>query len=300
MDEKRADALSEILRSLRLKAGIYVEEDFCGTWAVDTSGHRKVPFHLIESGSGWLHMDELEEPRLLSAGDFVVFPHDTRHSIASSPSPPPASIINQPVDTTADGPITSMFCGYFEFDDKAAWPLLDELPGVIVLDLKDNSRLAGTRALIQLIINELESAGPGMDAAVNELAYVLFIHVLRCQITKGLQRGLLGALFDAKIGRALNVIHADPMHDWTVDRLANAAGMSRSLFAERFKELVNKTPMRYVTEWRMHKASDLLKTTDLSIDAIAERSGYASEIAFRKAFKSIVGEPPGKIRRAAR
>ncbi len=300
MEEQTKDALTAILRRLRLRAGVYIHADFCGTWAVDTSGHRKVPFHLIGRGSGWLHTDDTEEPRLLGAGDLVVFPHDARHVIASSAAPPPAALINQPIDPEAEGPITSMLCGYFEFQSKAAWPLLDGLPNAIVLDLQEAGRVMGTHSLIQLIVSELENARPGADAAVNELAYVLFIHVLRAEMQRGLDYGLLRALSDPKIGRALNLIHADPAANWTLETLAREVGMSRSAFAERFKQRVGMTPMRYVTEWRMQEAVDLLQTTELSIATIAERCGYTSEVAFRKAFRNGIGLPPGQFRRSAR
>lgn len=300
MEEQSSDALTAILQRLRLRAGVFVHADFCGTWAVDTSGHRKVPFHLIGRGSGWLHTNDTEEPRLLSAGDLVVFPHDARHVISSSASPPDVSLINRPIDPEAEGPTTSMLCGFFEFQSKAAWPLLDGLPNAIVLDLQEAGRVMGTPSLIQLLISELKNASPGADAAVNQLAYVLFIYVLRAEMQRGLGHGLLCALSDPKIGHALNLIHADPEAEWTLEMLARNIGMSRSAFAERFKQLVGTTPMRYVTEWRMQEAVDLLQTTGLSIAAIAERCGYASEVAFRKAFRSVVGVPPGKFRRMGR
>lgn len=300
MGEQSNDALTTILRRLRLRAGVFIHADFCGTWAVDTSGDRKVPFHLIGRGSGWLHTDDTDEPRLLSAGELVVFPHDAPHVISSSASLPDASLINQPIEPEAEGPVTSMLCGFFEFQSKAAWPLLDGLPNAIVLDLQEAGRVMGTPALIQLIVSELENASPGADAAVNELAYVLFIHVLRAQMQHGLEHGLLCALFDPKIGRGLNLVHANPAASWTLEKLARNIGMSRSTFAERFKQLVGMTPMRYVTQWRMQEAVDLLQTTALSIAAIAERCGYTSEVAFRKAFRSVIGVPPGQFRRTRR
>lgn len=300
MGDKNADALTAILRRLRLRAGVYVHAEFCGSWAVDTSGDRKVPFHLIGRGSGWLHTDDAVEPRRLDAGDLVVFPHDARHIIASSATRPPAPLINRPVDPQAEGPVTSMLCGYFELQSKAAWPLLDGLPDAIVLDLQETGRVMGTLSLIQLIIGELEAGSPGAEAAVDQLAYVLFIHVLRAEMQRDLEQGLLSALSDPKIGRALNLIHADPAANWTLEKLASEVGMSRSAFAERFRQLVELTPMRYVTEWRMQQALDLLQTTELSIATIAEQCGYTSEVAFRKAFRKVIGVPPGRVRRTSR
>ncbi len=129
---------------------------------------------------------------------------------------------------------------------------------------------------------------------------VLFIPLLRAEMQRGLDHGLLCALMDSKIGRALNLIHAEPSASWSLDDLSRKIGMSRSAFAERFKQLVGITPIRYVTEWRMQEAADLLKTTELSIAAIAEQCGYTSEVAFRKAFRSVIGVPPGQYRRMGR
>ena len=73
--------------------------------------------------------------------------------------------------------------------------------------------------------------------------------------------------------------------------------MSRSSFAARFKSVLGVSPMRYLTEWRMQQAVNLLTTTTQSVAAIAEQSGYGSEVAFRKAFRSVIGRPPGAVRR---
>ena len=294
------DALGDILRRMRLTSEIYARPDYCGTWAVDTSGHRKVAFHLLERGNGWLHMDDGRPPLPLSSGDLVLFPQDAPHRLSSDTNAPDPAVINQPPPDILDGPVTSLLCGFFEFKSRAAWPLLDSLPPMICMDLQASSRQSGTAMLLQLMVGELERHEPGCSAVVNELAQVLFVHVLRSQMAEGLTQGLLGALADPKIGKALNHIHADFCFDWSVDSLASSVAMSRSLFAQRFRELVGMTPMKYLTEWRMQEAQDLLETSDLTIADIAERSGYHSEVAFRKAFKNTVGKTPGVVRRSAR
>ena len=150
----------------------------------------------------------------------------TMRRIASSSSAerPPADILNI-VPVVHEGQMTRLLCGFFEFRNPGAWPLLDELPDAIVLDLKESGRQNTTYLLIQLMISELEQERPGVGAAVNELAYLLFIQVVRSQIDRGVQTGLLGALSDAKIGRALNALHSDFAADWSVDRLATHVGI---------------------------------------------------------------------------
>lgn len=297
------DALSQILKWLRLNAEIYVHADFQGCWAVDTSGQRHVPFHLINSGRSWLHLPG-KEPQLLSTGDLVIFPRDAQHFLSSEEETPSIELVDETLEQLGQpgnetGPVTGLTCGYFEFENKAAWPLLDSLPDVIVLELSDTSRMGNTRTLLHLIIAELEENDPGTRVAVNHLTHALFIHILRSQISKGIDQGVLAALFHPRIGQILNQIHSHPEQDWTLDSMARQAGMSRTAFSEQFRELTGQTAMRYLSEWRMLQAAELLRTTEQPIISIAEQCGYHSEIAFRKAFKSITGETPGAVRKKA-
>lgn len=180
---------------------------------------------------------------------------------------------------------------------RNAWPLLDSLPNAVVLDLKECGRQHSAYPLVQLMISELEQNQPGRGAALNELAYLLFIQVLRMQVELGASAGLLFALADKQIGRVLNSLHVNCQRDWTVAELAEVVSMSRSVFSEKFVNMVGKTPMRYLAEWRMQEASDMLRNTDAPMATVAEDVGYGSEMAFRKAFRKITGETPGKVRR---
>lgn len=290
------DGLSLILQRLRLQAEVYVHADFCGSWVVDTSGSRKVPFHLVESGNSWLHLPG-ESPRLLTAGELVIFPHDQEHQLSNQAQLPEDVQRNQIPQHNPDLPSTTLACGSFEFANRSVWPLLDGLPEVIVLDLNNTRRFGQTQALMQLMIVELQQRDVGCKAVVDQLAAALFIHVLRSQLEEGLSQGILAALFDPHIGQALTLLHQRPAEEWSVELLAKEVGMSRSLFSERFRTLAGKTPMRYLAEWRMQEARDLLLNTDRSIGAIAEACGYQSEVAFRKAFRSITGKTPGAVRR---
>ena len=292
------DSLSILLRRLKLSASVFLRADFCGDWAVDTSGERRAPFHLVTRGTGWLHQPDAA-PQLMSTGDLVVFPGDAPHALSSSETGPPYAQINRPIEDAADltEPVTSLLCGYFSFDRRAAAPLLDGLPGSIVLHLNDAARHQNTGSLVQLWMSEAASQAPGCDAAIDQLAYVVFIHVLREQLARGAIQGPLLALADARLGPVLNRIHADPGSIGSIDAMAAMASMSRSTFSDRFKKAVGVTPGRYLGHWRMQLAIELLVDSDLPIASIAERCGYESEVAFRKAFRQTVGEPPGQVRR---
>ena len=292
------DALSAVLSQLQLSAQVYSDGDLCGEWALDTSGSRSIPFHLVGKGEAWLHV-EGEPPRNLSAGDLVIFPRDTQHVVAHTSDKPQASLINAGT-VTDEGPTTHVVCGFFEFKNQAAWPLLDSLSPVILMDLSDLSMSSTIRSLIELMVAELKQRAPGFYSVINHLAYLLFIQVLRQQIQQGkVDAGLLAALFDKKISNALSVMHNHPERHWSLETLANEAAMGRSSFAQRFNELTGLPPMQYLTAWRMQKAKNLLATTKATIVDIAEQCGYESEAAFRKAFKKTVGMPPGQLRKAS-
>ncbi len=292
------DALSTVLSKLDLSAEVYVNGNFCGAWAVDTSGSRRIPFHLIGNGEAWLHM-EGRPVRRLSAGDLVVFPHDAQHAVAYSDEVPQKELINKEL-TESEGPVTHMICGFFEFQNKAVWPLLDSLSQVVLIGTADAGVNSATRILINLMIEELEGQTPGFYSVINSLAHLLFIHIIRQQIKAGeINSGLLIGIFDDKISKALSAIHNQPDNQWTLQSLAKKAAMGRSSFARRFNELTGIPPIQYLTQWRMQEARMLLQTTNTSMAIIAEKCGYESEAAFRKAFRKTTGEAPGVVRRKA-
>lgn len=289
------DAVSTIMSRLRMRAGIFTEASYCGTWAVDTSGQKVATFHLISDGECWLHLPG-ETPSRLHPGDLVFFPQDSRHLIAPTSEIPPDVVVNQPPPENPELPHTQMLCGYFEFLSRAQWPLMDSLPSVVVLGLH---RTVGnqTRLLIDLILAECERQDAGHSAVLEQLSYVLLVHLIRRSLEDGEVTGLLLALSDRQIGEALNLIHREPEKSWQVESLAQAVGMSRAAFSNRFTKLVGESAMAYLTAWRMQVAIDLMSSKDLSIGAVADEVGSVSEAAFRNAFTRVIGVPPGRYRR---
>jgi AraC family transcriptional regulator, activator of mtrCDE len=297
---EESDGLSALIGRLQLKADIYVDGDFCGTWAMDTSGSRRIPFHLIGKGQAWLQLDDAF-PRRLGPGDLVIFPRDKKHIISGQSSPVNHELLNVMPVLIPDEPITNMICGFFEFDNPIIWPILDSLDDVILLDLTECSRAPQIKIYIDLMLGELQRRNPGFIAAINQIAYLLFMEVLRHQIaSEKVNAGLLSALFDKKINRALGAIHNNPEYPWSLEDLARHAAMGRSSFAKKFNELVGIPAMQYLTQWRMQIAKQLLETTLLSIGDIAGKCGYESEFAFRKAFKKSVGINAAQFRREPR
>ncbi len=110
--------------------------------------------------------------------------------------------------------------------------------------------------------------------------------------------GWLAAMRDPQIGRVLAAIHREPEKSWSVDELASLAGLSRSIFHQRFMELLGVSPARYVAQRRMDVARRLLRENRLSVAQTAARLGYESESSFSRAFKRLTGHAPGFFRRS--
>jgi transcriptional regulator GlxA family with amidase domain len=143
---------------------------------------------------------------------------------------------------------------------------------------------------------------PGAEVVVNRLADILFIQCVRAHIALNSEKckgGLLRAIFDPQIGAALRAMHEKVENPWTVETLAAAAGMSRSAFALRFKEILGETPLEYLTNWRMYKATGFLQERDKKLFDIAKSVGYESDAAFSKAFRRVIGIAPRQYRRSA-
>ena len=156
-------------------------------------------------------------------------------------------------------------------------------------------------AILGLMAAEARALRPGGEAVITRLADILVIQAIRSwlETDPAARTGWLGALQDRQIGPAIALIHRDPARAWTVASLADELAMSRSAFAARFTELVGEPAMPYVTRWRMHVAVGALRDEGATVAELADRLGYRSEAAFSRAFKRVVGVPPGALRASA-
>ena len=134
------------------------------------------------------------------------------------------------------------------------------------------------------------------------MSEMLFVEILR-RYADGLpqdQTGWLSGMRDAAVGRALSLMHQNPAEDWTLERLAARAALSRSTLHERFVHFIGQPPMQYLASWRMQLAAARLRDTDAKVIDVALEVGYENEAAFARAFRRIVGASPGAWRRERR
>jgi AraC-like DNA-binding protein len=152
---------------------------------------------------------------------------------------------------------------------------------------------------VRYALSEARSPRPGGEGVLAKLSEVLFIEVLRLTMNERdeSRTGWLAGVGDRIVGAALNAMHEQPAHAWTLEELAHTANTSRSVFAERFAQLVGSTPMQYLTQWRMLLASNLLCQSQAPLASIANDVGYQTDAAFSRAFRREFGVPPAAWRR---
>ena len=292
------DLLSDVLQGLRLRARIFKQGSYCGEWALHAERAGGLVFHLIGRGQAWVHREGQREPVAVSGGDLVMFPHAHTHWHQISGTPRRERGLRD--ITTGAGPFTTVLCAQVDFDTGMANPILHGLPQLIVVRSEDQGTSAELHALARLMLVEYEAGAAGRQGVLDRLAEAMFVMVLRHHMRQAPEvTGFLAALKDERVARALAALHGSPATRWRVDTLAREAGMSRTIFAERFAALLGRTPMQYLAGWRMHLADEMLRQRRSSVAQIAERIGYQTESAFRRAFSRVRGAGPGKVRRQA-
>lgn len=294
-DRPVEDLLSSVLSAWHLRAGIDAHPTVCGAWRINTSGTGRSSFHLVGRGECFLHMKG-QPPLRLSAGDLVVLPRDDWHVLAPTDGHVDAETH---IPESEDGPFTTLLCGHFELDSGLRNPIIEALPTRLVI----YAGQAGERLhhLAQLMLIEIEGREPGHRPVLDRLADTLFVMVIRHHVFSSEDKqGLIAALADPRLRQALDAIHQDPGRAWTLEALASEAAMSRSVFAQRFAEVVDATPIEYLTRWRMVLAEQLLHDPRQTVASVMEQVGYQTEAAFRKAYKRVHGRGPGGLRRLVR
>jgi AraC-like DNA-binding protein len=277
--------------------------------SVTASGKKTPPtdlahFAMLSRGNCWLSVEGIPEPIPLSGGDCILLARGTSFVLRDSPRTRPKRSFREIAARDGSnvahygggGAPTTIICGSLSFNRVSLKPITQLLPSFILIKADNARSLLALHSTMRALASEMADQAPGSEVVATRLAEVLFIQALRAHIASGMgsrSRGWLRAIFDPQMGAALSALHGNVNAPWTVESLAEAAGMSRSAFAARFKQLLGQTPLEYVTEWRMQKAMPLLQQRDKKLIDVARSVGYESDAAFSKAFKRVVGTNPG-------
>lgn len=316
------DALSDVLRIVRLKGGVFLHAEFTEPWCVSSQVKREdcgamlqdaehlVIYHYVVAGrlSAQIHGGKAVE---IKAGEVVMFPHNHGHLLGSDTSlpPVPAREVVRPCPDTGlftirhggGGEPTRVVCGFLGCDRLDGNPLAAALPPILHFDTNQNGAGAWMRSSLEFAASENAMRRAGSETVLAKLSELLFVEALRRHVETLADEhtGWLAGLKDPFVSRALSLLHARVAEQWTVDDLGREVGLSRSALADRFTRLIGEPPMRYLARWRIQVAALQLRNTDATLARIAEHVGYESEAAFNRAFKRSFGVPPATWRRTA-
>ena len=316
------DALSELLRAVKLSGAMFFIAECSKPWRVisppaATLGRYVAPdashvieFHLITDGSGYIRVGEERTP--FAAGDLLMVPHGDEHEMGNGTggalydaAPGVAEQWNGGLCRSrigGGGEETRIVCGYLACDAGLIEPVVAGLPRVVRVHLRNDPAGEWLERSIHHAVLRVQEAAPGSDVILARLAEVVFTEALQryvMQLPAG-RTGWLAGASDATVGRSLAALHHRPAHPWTLDELAEEAGVSRSALTERFARYLGESPMAYLTDWRLELGAEALRTSSRSVLQIASEVGYESEAAFNRAFKRKFGSPPAQYRRASR
>ncbi|MEJ8567748.1 AraC family transcriptional regulator [Elongatibacter sediminis] len=262
------EVLTDILNGLRATGSVYFCDFLVPPWELTFEDEERATFHLVRRGRCRVRIGD--ESHALETGDFIFLAPGSDHKLCGD---------------DAGDPDTLLLCGYCAFDSADDDVLTRALPGFVLLRRDELDQWPWLLRTLDHLGAEYQSGAPGSELTVNKLTEVLLVQLLRADFGRRQDTGIISALRDKRIASALAAIHEQPGDDWTIERAADVAAMSRSGFARRFKELLEQSFFDYLTKLRMRNARDLLTSSTLSVGDIGERVGYQSELSFVKAFK---------------
>jgi AraC-like DNA-binding protein len=315
------DPLSDVLRSVRLTGGVFIDAHFTAPWCVATNltlqncGEflatpaqmiQLIAYHFVIDGS--LLVSIADGPSMeVRAGEIVLFPRNDPHIMASAPGMKAVSVARL-IQRSATGGLarmchggggapTHIVCGFLG-SGEGYNPLIASLPPVLTLDVRQGMSRDWIEASVRFAAAELAEGRLASSGVMSRLSELLFVEAVRNYAsTLGDQAaGWLRGLRDPQVGRALALMHQRIAEPWSAEELAKEVALSRSAFMERFTALVGMPPIRYLTVWRMETAKLQLRETARTIGQLAHAVGYESEEAFSRAFKREFGLSPARWR----
>lgn len=315
------DEFSELLRSFRLGGSAFINASLKAPWAIQTPtaaelGQRMasasehiIPYHYVSEGTLVAQLPD-GSAELVGNGEAIVFPHGDVHVLSSEIGLSPFRITTEAVVRLTkvgaisrvryggDGPATSVICGFFACDDTLSERFLAPLPRMFKFRVPDDSAASLLPLAVQRSHCEKTSSTKGNAGVLCKLSELLFAEALRACVDQipDIENGWISGLKDPVVGRALQLIHAQPGREWTLVTLANAVGTSRTTLSDRFIQRLQKTPMQYLTSWRLRLAADSIAEGNLIIKQIAAVTGFGSTAAFSRAFKRELGRTPSEYR----
>lgn len=316
------DALSDVLRVMRLKGGVFLHAEFTEPWclAVDIEPEtcapylgtnvRLVAYHFVLEGRMRVRMPDGTQLEA-AAGQSVLFPRNDPHLLGSDLGRVPvagAEVVQPPADGGlarivhgGGGAPTRIICGFLGTDDVRGNPVIGALPAALTLGAQSDPTGEWVRHTFRYAADEIATGRAGSEAVVAKLSELLLVEAIRryAETLPAEATGWLAGLRDPFIARALARLHADVAAAWTVETLGKHVGLSRSALTDRFGRFLGMAPMQYLAAWRIQVAAYELRASSKSVAEVAELVGYESDASFTRAFKRALGVPPAQWRAGA-
>ncbi|MFD7340287.1 cupin domain-containing protein [Streptomyces violascens] len=297
------DLLSDHLVRARATGAVFARTVAEPPWGLRLGGSIQLSVHTVVRGRGYLWLDTPCSTVELIPGSVTLVRGGVNHYIGHEPGAeclePEEFRARHAHAGPADNPRATVFlCGAYRFSGDVGGGLLDALPQIVTLSAADDDPL---REVITLLSRELVRAEPAQQIVLDRLLDLLLVLAIRSEFRRGATAPRwYRAAADPRLGPALQAMHENAAHPWTVPELAEISGLSRAAFARVFREALGQAPVQYLTEWRMTLARDHLRADDLSLAQIADKVGYSSPFAFAAAFRRHHGDPPGTWRHRER
>jgi AraC-like DNA-binding protein len=317
------DVLSEVLKVVRLRGGLFYNGEFSAPWSVyaasshgvahhfRTHTEQVIVYHLLTEGRASARLENGERLNL-EAGDIVMIPHGDKHILENGPRTRTVDDSEHLVDVLSQGlkvwrvggggEVTKFICGYMACEPRLGQVFLSGLPSIFKISIRGSPSGRWLENSIRFSVDQAGAPQAGGEAVLAKLSEALFVETLRVYVAQlpPEQTGWLGGAREPDVGKTLALMHRNPAHPWTIASLAKEAGVSRSVLAERFRHYLKESPIAYLTRWRLQLGAQMLATTSHSVAQIALDVGYESEAAFNRAFKREFATPPARFRRQSK
>jgi len=298
------DPLSTALTAMKLKAFNHVALDAGGNWAIDFPSYADFTLNVVQKGECWLCAEGSEDPVRLKAGDCFLLTGAKKFTLATDLRLKKRYRAEILFTEARDGFVTCNGGGdffaagtIFRFEGHLPSILFHRLPAVIHTD-GHADQAAVLRWSQERFAVEMQGSGVGRSLMVSHLAPIMLLQMLRIYLSSTPKaENSLSAFSHPQLSRVLDAMQTRYREDWSLNRCAELANMSRSGFALTFRRKMGVAPMVYLLNWRMQIACELLQTGDQPLSAIARTVGYGSESAFSAAFCKTMKNRPGEYRR---
>lgn len=297
------DVLGDILETLRFSGSIFFRSELAAPWGMSLDQEAFPRFHISLSGECFVG-SENEGAVKIRQSEIIMLPGGDSHWIADRPGrmlvpsvrAGEACELGNPL--FQKGEITNrLMCGLVQFETASSHPFLDSLPGILHFPgMQPANPIWMTVTLIDAEMQRVQGAG---SLIIDRLTEVLFLQLLKCHIDENEEPvGFLAALRDHRIHQALSLIHSDPGFNWSLASLGERIGMSRATLVRHFQQAIGMAPMKYILNWRVTKAFNLVKYTSMSLEQVADAVGFATARTMSRAFQRHYEFTPSELRQS--